>query len=142
MTNKLDTRQRSEGDRDRSRHFYLDFIPAMLGYGVVLVAVVFFGQLDGNSNARFLWALLPVIPIVWVLRAVLRHLRRVDEFQQRLLLQGLGVGFAAAMLAAVTLGFLGIVGLDMRFAGWIIYVIGMLGWAIGQAVAAARGQQR
>ena len=85
-----------------------------------------------------MWAVLPVVPMLWVLRAVSRHLRRVDDYQQRLLLRGLGVGFAVAMFSAVTVGFLGIAGMDMRLSGWIIYGAGMLGWLVAAAFAAKR----
>jgi hypothetical protein len=109
----------------------------MVGYAIVLVVVLIFGDLDGTSPWRFLWAILPVLPLFLVVRAVSRHLRRIDEFQQHQTLQGLGIGFAVAMIAAVTVGFLGIAGLDMRLAGWIIFAAGMLGWSIGSASAAA-----
>jgi hypothetical protein len=105
---------------------------------VVLILVVIFGDIDGTSAWRFLWALLPVVPALWVLRAVSRHLARVDEYQQQKLLQGIGVGFAVAMITAITLGFLGIAGLDMRLAGWITYGAGMLGWLISSAITARR----
>lgn len=133
MTRNLDTQGTSQGDRTRSRAYLRDFLPGMIGYCVVLVAVLIFGDLDGRSPWRFLWALLPVVPLLWVLRAIVRHLRRVDEYQQRQLLLELGVGFAVAMVAAVTLGFLGIAGLNMRFAGWIVFMIGMASWIVGRA---------
>ncbi len=34
------------------------------------------------------------------------------------------------MIASLTVGFLGIAGLPMLFAGWIIYGTGMLGWIV------------
>lgn len=114
----------------------------MLAYGAVLALVVMFGHLHGHSAWRILWALLPVLPVGWALWAVVRHLRRVDELQQLLLLLRLGVGFAAAMLASITVGFLGIAGLDMRFAGWIVYGVGMLAWIIGAAAGAAAVGQK
>jgi len=139
MTRKLDTSKvdSSRGDRARAKAYFREFIPGMVGYAVVLVLVLIFGDLDGTSPWRFVWAILPVLPLLLVLRAVSRHLRRVDEFQQHQLLQGLGIGFAVAMIAAVTVGFLGIAGLDMRIAGWIIFASGMAGWIIGSASAAA-----
>jgi hypothetical protein len=139
MTRKLDTSKRdtSRGDRARARAYLREFVPGMVGYCVVLVLVLIFGDLDGTSPWRYVWAILPVLPLFLVLRAVSRHLRRVDEFQQHQLLQGLGIGFAVAMIAAVTVGFLGIAGLDMRLAGWIIFAAGMAGWIVGSAGAAA-----
>lgn len=110
----------------------------MIGYGVVLTAVLVWGHLDGNSAWRYLWAVLPVIPALWTVRAVLRHVHRIDDYQRLLLLQGLGVGFAVAMIAALTLGFLGIAGLAMQGAGWVVYGAGMLGWIIASRLAKKR----
>ena len=140
MTRKLDTSHDgtpSRGDKARAKTYVREFVPGMVGYCVVLVLVLVFGDLDGTSSWRFVWAILPVLPLLLVLRAVSRHLRRVDEFQQHQLLQGLGIGFAVAMVAAVTLGFLGIAGMDMRLAGWFIFAAGMAGWIVGSAGAAA-----
>ena len=139
MTRKLDTSKvdSSRGDRARAKAYFREFVPGMVGYVVVLVFVLIFGDLDGTSPWRFVWAILPVLPLLLVLRAVSRHLRRIDEFQQHQLLQGLGIGFAVAMIAAVSVGFLGIAGLDMRLAGWIIFAAGMAGWVVGAAGAAA-----
>lgn len=106
----------------------------MVGYGLVLTAVLVWGDLDGDSPWRFVWALLPTIPILWVVRAVLHHVRRIDEYQQLLLLRGLSVGFAVSMLSSVTVGFLMIAGLALPQAGWIIYSAGMAGWGVASLV--------
>jgi len=131
MTNNLDSTTASTGDRARAQSYRRDFWPGMIGYGVVLAVVLAWGNLGGDSPWRYLWALLPVIPAGWTVRAVLRHIHRIDDYQRLLLLQGLGVGFATAMIASLTLGFLGIAGLPMRLAGWVIYGAGMLGWIVG-----------
>ena len=138
MTKNLDTHPGSLGDRERGRAYARDFVPSMVGYVVVLGVVMAWGHLDGTSSWRYLWAVLPVLPALGVVRAVLRHARRVDEYQQRLLFEGIGLGFALSMVAAVTLGFLGIAGLDVRLGGWAVYVVGMLGWVVGSATAAKR----
>lgn len=115
-----------------------EFLPGIIGYVVVLGAALVWGHLEGNSPWRFVWAVLPVVPALWILRAVLRHLRRVDDYQRLLLLQGLGVGFAVSMVTALTLGFLGIAGLPMGAAGWIVYGLGMLGWLVASQLTARR----
>ena len=124
MTSHLDSSQRSEVDRRRAKAYHRDFWPSIVGYLVVLGAVTTWGQLDGDNAWRALWALLPVIPIVGMVRAVLCHVRRVDDYQRLLMLQGLDVGFAVAMIAALTTGFLGIAGLSMPHAGSLIYSLG------------------
>jgi len=138
MTSDLDNSGSSRGDRARTRAYLIDFLPGIIGYLAVLALVVAFGNLDGSSPWRFLWAVLPVIPALWCLRAVARHIGRIDDYQQRLLLKGIGIGFGVAMITAVTIGFLGIAGMETRFAGWIIFVAGMLGWIVGAAVSAKR----
>ena len=138
MTNKLDSKDRSEGDRARSRAYQLEFWPGIAAYAVVLTGVLLWGDLDGESPQRFLWAILPVIPALWIVRAVLRHVQRIDEYQRVLLLQALGGGFAVAMIASVTIAFLEIAGLRLPGVGWIIYGAGMLGWIITGAVVGRR----
>src|SRR3954452_16164751 len=130
MTRSLDGRRRSEGDRAKARAYNREFWPGMAAYMLVLAAVLRWGGLDGHSPWRFVWALAPVLPAAWTVAGVLRHVRRVDEYQRVLLLQSIAVGFAVAMLTAVTLGFLGIAGLSSAEAPWIVYLAGMLGWAI------------
>lgn len=110
----------------------------MAGYVVVLTAVIVWGHLDGPSSWRYLWALLPVVPALWIVRAVARRVARIDDYQRLLLLRSLAVGFALAMIASVTVGFLGIAGLTLPAAGWIIYSAGMLGWALTGMLAKLR----
>lgn len=129
MTSDLDTWSR--GDRQRAGAYARDFAPSMIGYVAVLSAALVFGDLDGDSRWRFMWAVAPVAPALFAVRAVLRHLRRVDDYQRQLMLEGLAVGFAASMVAALTVGLLAAGGLRLEAAGWIIYGAGMAGWGCG-----------
>jgi len=137
MTSHLDTGTRSAGDRARARAYYRDFVPAIGGYTVVMLAVLAWGGLDGGASSRFVWALLPLLPALLVVRAVVRHLRRIDDYQQTLLLRGLSVGFAVAMASAITLGLLEAGGLQVEGAGWLVYGAGMAGWG-GAALGGCR----
>lgn len=138
MTSSLDSSSRSAGDRARARAYHRDFWPGIIGYAALLAAALAWGHLDGRSGWRYAWAVLPVLPALWVVRAVGRHVRRIDDYQRLLLLQGLGVGFAVAMVASITLGFLGLAGLPMRGAGWVVYSAGMLGWLTAGLAAQKR----
>ena len=138
MTSKLDNKDRSEGDRAKSRAYQREFWPGIVAYAVVLSGVLVWGHLDGDSPWRFLWAVLPVVPALWIVRAVLRHVRRMDDYYWLFLLQALGGGFAVAMIASVTLAFLEIAGLSVPGVGWIIYGAGMLGWIVSGAVVGRR----
>lgn len=146
MTSKLDNSARSSGDRARAVAYVRDFLPGVIGYVAVLLVVLVWGGLDSASPWRFLWALLPLVPILWMVRAVVRHLRRVDEYQRMVLWQSLSAGFSVAMLAALTLGFLGLAGLELPVplatGSWIVFAVGMLSWCVAAAALAQRARSR
>lgn len=129
MTSTLDRDDRAHGERALTHAYNREFWPGMAAYALVLVAVLSWGDLTGSSPWRFLWALAPVLPAAWIVWTVFRQVNRVDEYQRLLLLRSLAVGFAVAMLAAVTLGFLAIAGLQLVDAPWLVFGAGMLGWA-------------
>jgi len=122
--------------RQVNRRALVEFGIGMVGYLIALSATLVWGHLESSSPWRIAWALLPMIPMLWVLIALLRHIRRIDDYQRFLLLQGLGVGFGAAMIASVTLGFLSIAGLAVPMMGWIIFSVGMLGWIVTSSITA------
>jgi hypothetical protein len=138
MTSKLDSNRSTANERATARAYSREFWPGMAAYAVVLVAALTWGDLEGHSPWRFVWALAPVIPAAWLVRVVFRHVHRVDEYQRLLLLRSLAVGFAVAMLAAVTLGFLANAGLRFADAPWLMLAAGMLGWALTGICVARR----
>jgi hypothetical protein len=138
MTNNLDSASAGARERATSRAYLREFWPGMIGYVVILTGVLAWGDLDGDSPWRFAWAVLPVVPMLGIVLAVLRHIRRIDDYQRFLLLQGLGVGFALAMISSITMGFLAISGLTIPGTGWIVYSAGMLGWLITGIVSGKR----
>ncbi|WP_432544478.1 hypothetical protein [Kineococcus sp. SYSU DK002] len=135
MTSKLDSTAPSSGDRARTRAYLRDFAPAMAAYVVAIVVVVAWGGLDGQSPWRFAWAMLPVLPVLGVVRAVVRGLRRSDEYAQLVQLRGLAVGFAVTVVACVVLGMLAVAGLDVPAGPWLAFGAGMASWAVATAVA-------
>ena len=138
MTSKLDTEPRTMSERTSARAYARDFWPGMVAYAVVLVATLTWGDLEGHSGWRFVWALAPVVPAAWLVRAVFRHVHRVDEYQRQLLLGSLALGFAAAMISAITLGFIAKAGLRFQDAPWLMFGAGMLGWAVTGIFASRR----
>ena len=138
MTNDLDTRAASVGDRRRTRAYLSEFAPGIAAYVLLLSAALLWGGFDGASPSRFVWAILPVLPMAWIAVAVLRHLRRLDEYQRIRTLGGLGAGFAVAMLASIALGILQSAGLELEGSGFWIYALGMATWGISAAVTSRR----
>jgi hypothetical protein len=118
----LELRQRSAYRRD--------FIPSILGYVVVLAVSLSLAGEAVDSTGEWVLVMLPVVPALWAVRAVVRQLRRLDEYQRMLQLEAMAVGFGVAMVAAITVGFVGVAGSATLAAGWIIYGAGMLAWLV------------
>jgi hypothetical protein len=80
-------------------------------------------------------ALLPVIPAIWLIWVQWRVIRRADEFQRIAHLEALGIGFAVAMLAALTGGLLDAADVGSS-SQWlqITFIGGILAWIAAMAV--------
>ncbi|MDA3146482.1 hypothetical protein JSO19_03710 [Leucobacter sp. UCMA 4100] len=85
--------------------------------------------------------LLPLVPLVWVPFAIWRHGRRMDEMQRQFFSRSMSFGFAAAMVAAVTIGLLEGGGFSIPMSGMVIFTVGMAAWGIALPVSFARGNR-
>jgi len=126
----IDEPKMSEGDRVRLRTYHREFFSGIVVYGMVVIATaVFVG--DDPAMPKRLILLLPLLPALWSARAIARSLGRADEFERANQLEAMAVGFGAAMIAAMTVGFLGMHADPNRFnqvSPWIIYSVGMIAW--------------
>lgn len=132
--------QFSEGDRDRLKTYHREFFPAVAVYLVTVFAtVVFVG--DDPAMPRRLLLLLPLLPALWAMRAVVRSLNRSDEFERLVQLEAMAVGFGVAMVASMTVGFLGMHADPNRFnqvAPWIIFSVAVLAWGAVAGIRSSR----
>lgn len=113
------------------RHI-LDCVGAMVVYSVVLVVSLTFLREDPDSPWRIPVTVAPVIPIVYLLLAMVRHSRRLDELHRRIQLEAVIISFLATMMFCITYGFLENVGFppfNTMFVGFgmvIFYAIAQL----------------
>ena len=129
-TPDIDEPPLSEGDRARLRTYHREFFSGIAVYGVVVFATAAFIGDDPSMPQRLL-LLLPLLPALWCARAIKRSLARSDEFERTIQLEAMAVGFGAAMIAAMTVGFLGLHADPNRFnqvSPWIIFSVGMAAW--------------
>lgn len=131
VTSNLDTSGESILERRRQRAFR---IQAGLGAAAFLFAnfaLQQWGDLKGAGPWRILWAILPLLPVAWLVTVTVHRVRQLDEYQVKLLVPGLAVGFTAAIVTAITLGTLGAAGFAVpRAAGWIVALVGLLAWQV------------
>ena len=133
--------ERTLNERQIGRKYTSEFLPALVGYGIVLAIIVATVDFDTAGWWRYPVALLPLVPAGWGAVAIARNLGRVDELQRSIHLSGMALGFGAAMVGALTLGFLALAGFEGgRVGPWLIYSVGMFGWLVGSALASRRVQ--
>lgn len=72
----------------------------------------------GSAGLLLMAKSLPAVPIWLMLIAVWRYYRRIDEFEQKRLLETLAISFGIASCAVVTYGFLADAGLPQISITW------------------------
>ena len=87
--------------RPIKRRYFREFIPAMSAYVVVLLASTWLlKHYDGGIPlaARIALALLPVLPLAGVMRAIVRVIRDSDELERKIELEAVAI---SAMLTGM-----------------------------------------
>jgi hypothetical protein len=118
-----------------------EFVLAVIAYVIAIVAAN--SLLPYFPLYRSPWAipisLLPIIPVIFILRGIVKLLLNSDELQQRI--QLLAIGFAAGMTGLLTFsyGFLENIGMPRFSAIWVLPLMVVL-WGIGLAYFSRRYQ--
>jgi hypothetical protein len=132
MTNKLDSSDRGEslGDKRRKRAYLKEFAPAMTLYVIAIFTASAIGRDTTAKKALFVSA--TYIPILMIVVAIVRHIRRQDEFERLMTYRGMSIGFGVAMLTSVFFALMSSAGVafDAAWAGWIPFMTGMTTWGI------------
>jgi hypothetical protein len=117
-----------------NRIYFREFFTAIAAY--ILTLFISINLINTNNAAwwRYIIALLPMIPAVFVLRAVIRQLARMDELQRNIQLEALAFAFGATAILTFSYGFLERVGLPELSMFFVWPVMAVL-WIIGLAIA-------
>jgi hypothetical protein len=100
---KSPERRASRSDQIRTRAWLLDWLPAAVML-VLLSLVSEFGLFGADGSWALFWSLLYLAPALWIVRAVVRGLRRADEYQARQQLEAMAIGFGVQMMSIFTIG--------------------------------------
>jgi hypothetical protein len=88
------------------KRYLREFLPAMTAYVVLILGSVWLLPQLQNTPLRVLATLVPVIPIVFVLRAMFRVIRDQDELERRIDLESIVAASAVVGLGSFTYGLL------------------------------------
>lgn len=114
---------------------------AMGGYVVLLVLSILLLKRVEEGLLRALIALLPVPPMMLVLRAMIRYIRDADELQQRIELEAVSFATAFISLVYLTGGFLQsakVIDVPSNVAMIWVFPLVCLSYGLAKAVVARR----
>ncbi|MFK7805313.1 MAG: hypothetical protein AB8G95_27015 [Anaerolineae bacterium] len=107
--------------KEVNKRYTKELIGSIVAYAVMLVVALLLvnGPFE-NSNLRYLLVLLPMVPVLFTVRAMIRYLNDTDELERELQLKSLAVSLAGTAFITFTYGFLEQVGLPKisMFAVW------------------------
>jgi hypothetical protein len=85
-------------------------IPMVLYIGLLAWSLNWL-QSHPDSAWRYLVALAPMLPGIFIALGILRAIRRLDELAQKILLEGMSVSFFFTLILTLSLGLLSMAGL-------------------------------
>ena len=114
-----------------------EFGAAMLGYTILLPVSLWLVSQNGTSPWRFAFALLPVIPLLFALWALIRAINGMDEMQKNIQLQAFTFACAGTAFITFTYGLLQFAGLPPVNFVFIMPLLILL-WGLGLGLASLR----
>lgn len=120
--------------RQGSLRYLLEFGGTMLAYSVVLIVSLMFLREHPDSSWRIPVTVAPVIPIIFVMLAVIRGVRRMDEMRRHIYLEAVIIAFLATVILCFSYGFLENLGFPSFNTMWVGVAMICL-WGIGQLLA-------
>lgn len=119
------------------RRYGFEMLGGFLAYAIVLSVSLSFLKGYPESSWRIPFSLAPVIPIAFMMGAVIRGVRRMDEMHKQIQLEALVFAFCATMFLSISYGFLENVGFPSVNWMWVGFSMVAL-WGIGGAIASMR----
>lgn len=129
----------SKSDAARSLAARRDVLPAVAALLLAQGGLMVVDPDEGGNIASVAWAMLPLIPVLWLGWAQLRALGRADELQRIVQLEAMAIGFGTMVVLAMAGGLLQAAGRgDARQSLQVVFIGGTLSWLAGFAFRSRR----
>ncbi|KQV36768.1 hypothetical protein [Massilia sp. Root335] len=105
-----------------ARAYRFELWTAIAVYVVLLAGSIRYGRPLADGPLRTIVLLLPMIGFGLMIRAIARHVARIDEYQRLRLLEGVALAFAITAAVTFSYGFLETAGFPRlsMFSVWIL----------------------
>ncbi len=111
------------------KQFAREMAFGMIGYVVLLFASIYWVKDHMDTPWRFAVAIVPMFPLIYVARASVLRMTRMDELQKQIQFSALAVTVLATALLTLTYGFLENVGAPHVNVLWVWPLMGLI-WGI------------
>jgi hypothetical protein len=122
-------------EKQVARAYKTELWTAVAVYAVLLFGSISIGRRMDEGVLRTFVLVIPMIGFGLMIRAIARHVARIDEYQRQRLLETLALAFAITGAVTFTYGFLETAGFP-RLSMFTVWIIMGASWA---AVSAMRG---
>jgi hypothetical protein len=122
-----------------TRRYARDFTVTMIAYVIVIIISRLTLNNMEDSPWRFAIALLPIVPVIFLMAAFMRYLTAIDELQQKIQLQAIGFAAGTTGLLTFAYGFLELVGFP-QFSTFLIFPLMIILWGLGLSYFSRRYQ--
>lgn len=101
------------------------FIPLILYIGLLAVAVSQAPTIEATVW-RYVIALLPMVPGIFLTFGIVRLTKKIDEMERRILLEAVSFSFIFTMILLLSFGLLSLVGVPQPSSIQIVFIMSML----------------
>jgi hypothetical protein len=89
-----------------SKQYVKEFIWVMSAYGLLLPLCLWRIQNGASATGKYVWAILPAVPLLALIAVIAREICRMDEFMQRVHVLSFGITLAITGAKTTIWGFL------------------------------------
>ncbi|UOD29068.1 hypothetical protein INH39_27150 [Massilia violaceinigra] len=111
------------------RRYLRELFGAIGIYGLLLTASITFGKDLPNGSARTLILAVPIIGVALAVWAIVRQMRRVDEFVRQVTLQNVAISAAITASLTFSYGFLELAGFP-RVSMFVVWPLMGASWLL------------
>jgi energy-converting hydrogenase Eha subunit A len=120
-----------------ARAYFVELMTSIVVYTVLLFAAIRYGRPMPEGWLRTLVLITPMIGFGLMIRAIVRHVARIDEYQRIRLLENIAVAAAITLAATFTYGFMETAGFEKlsMFSVWLMMGASMAAVCLVRKVA-------
>ncbi len=126
-------------EKARNLQYYKELMGALLLYAIVLVAALTFGQRMSPGPAQTALYVSPMLPFLLAVWAIVRQIRRSDEFIRKTTLEHMAIAAAVTAGWTFTYGFLENAGYP-RLSMFTVWPVMGAVWGVLTIIASLRNR--